>query len=684
MGEEQLGLRLAALAKLVEATPVEKLPGLLDLAAVAPDKEACAEVRHLIYEKWTDGDPKGALTYAVAAGPLDSQGNNLGLGGALAAWARINPTAALAGARGLTPSMQALWAVQKVFASWLENDSDTALQTLAKYTPVDDRIAVQRAIMEQVSYSQPEEMFRLLQVADALTLKNLATAGIPEAFSIWAHDDPEVALTYAQRLSEAAVRRSALQGVFAGWSRADGEKSLAAFHTMQKEHPSFSQGLFTKDLITELATLNPETALAWMEAAPLALQVYGRNLVFDAWSKIDPRAAATNLMAMPASSARNKDLSAVAANWAHLDAASAFTWSQSLPDASLRTNALTEVIRSAAKDNPTAALVFLDAIPPGTLRNRLYSDVITREASGDPETALAWVQQLPPGRTTDDAMVSVVKELSKIDPVRSAEVLTTLSIGPGTLSAYANLASAWMAKDPAATLAWLATLPTDQNYPFPSANPGISLKANWFVQQTWTNVAQAAYGAAFMAWTTSDLSSAASFAMKNAGNPIIDKMIPGVASVWGAKDPEAALTWAQQLPGGKAADAAVYHAVQVVATENGPLAWNGATKISELELRNSAEALVLQTWGRLAPVEALAQVASVSDLPTQDNFVQSIVQQWIGRDPAAVSQWIRSLPANFRYDAIAKAIHAASVNDDQRALLTEAVNDLANRSRPTQ
>jgi RNA polymerase sigma factor (sigma-70 family) len=127
------GARFAALAKLVEQTPVSQLGELLDSASSCPQPGIAELVKALAYAKWASADPQGALAYATIASTR--KGNSTDLTNVFSTWAGIDPQAALAAATKLERASFRADGVEEVLSIWVQGGDPMAAFTAMNNLP---------------------------------------------------------------------------------------------------------------------------------------------------------------------------------------------------------------------------------------------------------------------------------------------------------------------------------------------------------------------------------------------------------------------------------------------------------------------------------------------------------------------------------------------------------------------
>ena len=212
----------------------------------------------------------------------------------------------------------------------------------------------------------------------------------------WAELDPQAAIAYAQTLPAGTARNWAMTSAVGGWAEHDATAATAWVQQLPAG-PARDQAMQT--IVSALADKDPQAALAFLQNLPA-----GRNRqnlywpIFSRWTMTDPVAAAERAMQMPGGANRDTALQVVGSNWANQDPEAAFAWANTLPAGQGRNNALQNILASWANKDPQKAAAIITALPPGPVRDQSISNVARQWAQTDARAALKWTPGITAGR----------------------------------------------------------------------------------------------------------------------------------------------------------------------------------------------------------------------------------------------------------------------------------------------
>jgi hypothetical protein len=224
-------------------------------------------------------------------------------------------------------------------------------------------------------------------------------------------------------------------------------------------------------LFLTLGKTNPERGIAILLARP-EFRGEGSQL-FYAWTKADPKKAATAALNLPPD-LREDFLGSMVFSWALDSPEDALAWMETLP-ADLRRRTERSYLNGLSNKHPKKALAAMIAHPewadssmasrignsvanrqeaealiadlgPGTLRTAVIGGMARQLMDVDPEEAFAWAQTLLPGEK--NACIQVVfHEMGGSDPAGAMDfAIKALPTGEAD-AAIADLAGQWMSKD---------------------------------------------------------------------------------------------------------------------------------------------------------------------------------------------------------------------------------------------
>ena len=199
----------------------------------------------------------------------------------------------------------------------------------------------------------------------------------------------------------------------------------------------------------------------------------------------------------------------------------------------------------------------------------------------------------------------------------------------------AQLAARWMARDPAAAIAWIKSLPDGP----------ARMQAE----------IQSAYQ-----WATVDPEAAAAYSQER-NHPRLQEII---ASKWSESDPAAAMKWLASLPPERANATATARAAAIWAQSDPTAAAAFAGKISDPGLREMAGTAVVSNWAMTDPAAAGQWLATLADAPGRDRTVDVYCQALDPVNPALAFDWASSISdEDTRLPAIRRATVALAQND---------------------
>jgi hypothetical protein len=185
---------------------------------------------------------------------------------------------------------------------------------------------------------------------------------ISAVFSRWAEIDPLAAVQQAERESNPAIQRQALQGAISEW----------AAHAPQDAWTYVNDSTENRQR-TELVT----SVLSGIAARDPAMAI---NLA----EKIDNPVL------------RGKAISMASFVWSTQDPEGALAWAVALDDASLRDETIPNIITSMAATNPDLALEFTLQQEDKKIRDHALSGIIAQLAHLDPDEAFNFLDRIPP------------------------------------------------------------------------------------------------------------------------------------------------------------------------------------------------------------------------------------------------------------------------------------------------
>ncbi len=246
-------------------------------------------------------------------------------------------------------------------------------------------------------------------------------------FGRWAESDPTAAMAFSNTMGFTGgfVRPTILQS----WASTDPANAAQYYAANPREFammgmmgggrgPMGGQGP-ASIIAGEWARQDPAAAMAWASAQTTD-QAQAMNSVISAVAQSDPQKAASMLAAMPGTD-KGESYRAVAAKYGAIDFSAAQAWVRTLPAEE----------QSAAMASAIGGLASLDA------------------ASAAGQVAL-----MAAGEAKDGAVAIVTGNLARLDPQAAADFVKQQSSEQAQQNSMRSLMSVWVAKNPAAALAY--------------------------------------------------------------------------------------------------------------------------------------------------------------------------------------------------------------------------------------
>jgi hypothetical protein len=438
---------------------------------------------------WARIDPQAALA-AVAGGAPSLPGRENHYYYIYAAWARNDPQAAMASAGQMLPANERKTALAAAFGSWAGRDPDAALKYALSMKPADRPSTGLNNVLSSIWKANPAEAKNIFETLPP----DLRQTGISGMVSSWAHHAPDAALQWVNGLTNPREKSAALEGLASQVSQLDSEKRQTLIGLVAEGKPRRD---FVKNIIGNLASIDPAGASVLLQhldpavrqnvvmessligylsnkdpeaAFQLAASLPGSNSGFGMDSTIariaakDPARAESLVMALPADQQRSV-LPAMYASMAAQDVSGALAKARGLTDASLKQAAVTQVMQSWASSDSQGLLEWAGTASASE-RRLAQATVIENQSYSDPQAAAALLgNYLRDGSPQDDGnnvnLVSqVAAGLFRDDPKQALGWVDGLPAGQAKDTGIMSVASSWVIADPVEASIWMRTLPT--------------------------------------------------------------------------------------------------------------------------------------------------------------------------------------------------------------------------------
>ena len=454
--------RATRLRTLLAVLPAEHTAQLLAAtAARLGDPEA--RLRRIAFTAWTELDAPAAARWAAALEPGPSVDDNQRTAfatEAALAWARADLDAAYAWASALSDA-KLTPAVPLELLVWLAATDHE--QALAFARSGGDAFFDAARLGIYKVWSKKDPIAALRSLGPALFENNQQRWNLLPAFYLWVGLDAATAIDWAvQQQAPVPGVGNPLLDSLVHWAP-EGLPDPAAFADIlasRADLATTSRVLST--FLREWVRRDAAATLAWLDRLPDPARRLGLLKEIVPWhgmTTADPDAYLPLALRLPVGEDRDARLVNLFSTWAAEDLAAASGW-------------------LAAHDGPGFA----------TVHARVQGALLAGLAENDPAAALARWEELPSGETKTAALAGIADSLSTVDPAAAAQwfgknlpplneqersgigetgYARSLGLLTGSTPAHlkttsdtlARLVDAWYEKDPAATVAWAATLP---------------------------------------------------------------------------------------------------------------------------------------------------------------------------------------------------------------------------------
>lgn len=369
-------------------------------------------------------------------------------------------------------------------------------------------------------------------------------------------------------------------------------------------------------LLEFYAGLTPEqlaAEAAKLESLPMSERIMASILLFGRWSEVDPTAAMafSNTMGMTGGFVRPTILQ----SWASVDPASAAKY---------------------YAENPREFAMMGMMGGRGPMGGQGGAAIIASEwARQDPAAAMAWAASLKTEKGA--AMSSVVSEIAKTDPRKAAEMIGQMDEGDRG-DAYRSVAAQYGALDFAEAQTWIRSLPADeQGAALASAVRGLSnndplAAAIQFEAMPESEDKDRVTDDVVEKLARVDPQAAADLLKKQPSEEAQRDGMRTLMPTWTAKNPAAALIYAESFPPGRVRDSALQGYVWGNTTGAPADMVITAAKIGDDGDRNRTIGRVVMGWMREDAPAAKAYLESTTDV--SDEAKQRITEgrgMWGGR-----------------------------------------------------
>jgi hypothetical protein len=185
---------------------------------------------------------------------------------------------------------------------------------------------------------------------------------------------------------------------------------------------------------------------------------------FSSWAGADPRAAASWVRGQPPGSGALRALEIAMESWARRDLASARSWARSLTNEVARTTAIKALACETAKSDTAKALEVVGDLPRSEETDIVVVYTLRQVAAIDPVEAARWALTTVPSDLRPRALENIADAWKFQEDTAQSAILAADHIGKSRAQdeAMIRLAAQWAEADPASAASWIETFPTGE------------------------------------------------------------------------------------------------------------------------------------------------------------------------------------------------------------------------------
>ena len=285
--------------------------------------------------------------------------------------------------------------------------------------------------------------------------------------------------------------------------------------------------------------------------------------------------------------------------------------------------------------DPEAAMEYALALSRTPEKRAAVNAVLNGWAEKDARAAARWIAELPEGVLKNAALGTLIKAVTKTDPPQALALLQgSLSLKARRMSRDStDLVQAVFGHWAEKNLGEAATAAAQLDKPF--CDTALS-----FVGERWARSDLA--GA--LAWARAQPNDLAKRRLEASSSTT--NAVTGVLETWINRDPEAAMTWLENLPEGNERANLIQCALLCTYQQDPAHAMELALMIPEGIAQESALGFAVGSWADTDPAGAFTWATGQPDEKVRRTTLKLVASRWLSADPNGASQWIASLPAS--------------------------------------
>jgi hypothetical protein len=479
-----------------------------------------------------------------------------------------------------------------------------------------------------------------------------------------AWEDPQAALTWAHQLPEGEMRSNALQFAVEQWARKDPE---AAFHHAQELPRLREKDAVLEGIISVWSLNDPKSAVEFIDQLPSGPSKAAMlQAALVAWGLGDIKSAMPRIQEISSIKERNVVLNQVLWAWVKADPDSVLKWTQGLPS-NERDAVRSRALDALARSNPAWAAEWLDKISDYPRKNDAIQEVVFYWQQKDPEAAWRWTQKLPDSEFKNQISSGILGMLASVDLKAAMAHLAEFPEGPSKDSCIEALVRYSLDSDLHSALKLLDTAT-------PSIGRDDCLLSLGSLLGQLDPKAACVYGEAYAwqqgprmqdglvhtfppgywkreflknilpLWFAQDSSAASAWLKGLPDDEARKELYLDVARAWVLSGPNAATNFALSLPPDRGRDDYIDTIAEVKIDRDPVEAFDWIKKLKDPADFKLAQRNAIEYLALSDPESAVKHVDSLSDQKMKLQIMEAVAPDWARKDPVAAAHWVSTFP----------------------------------------
>jgi hypothetical protein len=389
---------------------------LISVLDLLPEKGSHSDILELAYREYAHRNPQAAAneTLSLPAGPQRKKA----VDSVLQMWTGSNPQAALEWSMALADKTVRLEAMRSAVYSWCWRDPEGALTAAQALPPGLDRETLLDSISYTILKNTPPEVALdflrqqppseysqgLATIAEVLAEKDVPAAlafvgksalpgenyALRQVLSVWGRQDPKAAAEYALKHFHTSEGESRPEpGIVSDWADYDLEQAMSWAETVQDA--GVRRQVF-EALVSRLSNFDPPRAVPLLANVPEEERGRLMGIIAAQWVSSDAEAAKAWAGALPEGKEKGDVLGSMARTITAKYPPAARMWLQKLPGGISRDTAVQTFTAMTVGQNPEDAFALAATITDPTIRATTISDACFRWLRIDSAAATRWIQ----------------------------------------------------------------------------------------------------------------------------------------------------------------------------------------------------------------------------------------------------------------------------------------------------